>query len=410
LKQGNGQVKVFSYGILVMSITHFFAHVFDRIYPALFPVFREEFSLTLPQLGLLASIPSLFSTVFSIPCGYLADRVSSRKAIALSFLISMSSALAVVLSRSVWTLVIALSCAHLTTTIYHPASYSYTTRIVTIRNRSKALGIQNAGGPLGMAVGPISLSLFMSLGFDWKFTYLFWIVPTSLMLIAVWRLRTEEEVVKVELTLMEKAAEKANGSLGSESREEKNESSLRMVLSGGFGIYLTFSTIRAIGGQIINVFLPLYLKDIRGLSVSEASLVYGAVSLFGVVAAPTGGFFADRLGNKRWLMTTMFSSTLFLAASFVAPTTPLFLGFYFLQSFIGTLGMPANSSIIATLTPSTQRGLGYALSFLPGSVVGAITPTFSGVLAAQMGLPILFPLGITISLTSLLLLKFWVKA
>jgi len=402
LKQSNRREMVFSYGLLIMSVTHFFAHIFDKIYPALFPIFREEFSLTLPQLGLLASVPPLFQTVFSIPFGYLADRISSKKAIALSFVFSILSALAVILSKNIWTLTIALSCVYLTTTIYHPASYSYTIELAAPENRSKALGIQNAGGPLGLAMGPISLALFMSLGLDWRFTYVFWIIPIALALLAVWRLRIDEREDQSKTSTTETTNSDAEAT-------KKNVSSLRSILAGGFRVYLVFTAIRAVGGQIINVFLPLYLKDYRGLTVSEASLIYGAVSLFGSIAPPIGGFFADRLGNKSWLMATMFSSTLFLAASFVAPTTPLFLGFYFLQSFIGFLGMPANSSIIATLTPSTQRGLGYALSFLPGSVVGAITPTFSGVLAAQMGLPILFPMGIAISLVSLLMLKFKVK-
>ncbi|RLI32693.1 hypothetical protein DRO56_03130, partial [Candidatus Bathyarchaeota archaeon] len=69
----------------------------------------------------------------------------------------------------------------------------------------------------------------------------------------------------------------------------------------------------------------------------------------------------------------------------------------------------ANSSIIAELTPTSRRGMGYALFFLPSSIVGSIAPMIGGFLADWMGLSSLFPLSIAIILASLLLLKFGVK-
>ena len=69
-------------------------HVFGRIHPALFPVFRDEFQLSLQQLGLIASVPALLQAVLYIPSGLLADRIGAKTLIILSFLISGVAGLA----------------------------------------------------------------------------------------------------------------------------------------------------------------------------------------------------------------------------------------------------------------------------------------------------------------------------
>jgi MFS family permease len=106
----------------------------------------------------MVSIPTLFRVVASIPCGYLADRFTSKRVIALSFVIQIVSSLILAWSSDPWTLVLSMSLLALTFTMYHPASLSYTTRLVSVSDRAKAVGLQTAGGPLDMALGPLALS------------------------------------------------------------------------------------------------------------------------------------------------------------------------------------------------------------------------------------------------------------
>jgi MFS family permease len=132
--------------------------------------------------------------------------------------------------------------------------------------------------------------------------------------------------------------------------------------------------------------------------------------MVGVFAAPIGGYFADRVGTKRWLLYTLAGAILCLFLAYVSPSTILFVVFYFMDSFLTHSGMAASSAIIARLTPSAQRGMGYALSFLPGSIIGSVAPAFAGMLGERLGLSILFPIGIAAYLAALLVLKFGVKA
>lgn len=190
---------------------------------------------------------------------------------------------------------------------------------------------------------------------------------------------------------------------------EAPQKGLLASISVGLVIFLVYSSFRTSGLRFIGIFMSLYLADIRLLSVSEASLILGSVSLVGVFAAPLGGFFSDKWGYKPWFITALSLSILCIALAYLSPTTLLFVVIYFGYRFFTFSGNPAQVSIVSRLMPPSHQGLGHALSFLPGSIVGSIIPTIAGILADQMGLTILFPIGIAIMGITLVLLKFIVK-
>ncbi len=73
------------------------------------------------------------------------------------------------------------------------------------------------------------------------------------------------------------------------------------------------------------------------------------------------------------------------------------------------LSMAANSAIIAKLSPSKQRGLGFALYFLPGSVMGAIAPLIAAFIADTFGMYNVFMACIGVYFLAVAVLQFGVK-
>ncbi len=71
--------------------------------------------------------------------------------------------------------------------------------------------------------------------------------------------------------------------------------------------------------------------------------------------------------------------------------------------------MAARSSIIANLTPRGQRGVGYSLLFLPGSLMGAVSPILAATLIDSYGIATLFPASILIMMVSVVVLVLGVK-
>ena len=390
--------SIISYGLLVMTLTHTLTHVFQRMPSALFPTLMrpEEFNLTLQQIGIIAAIPPLCSALLSIPMGLLSDRYGARKMVFASMVVSALGALLASQASNPIIFIVAISLLSVSTTIYHPAAYSFTTKIVKPGDRPKVLGIHGAGGTLGMSLGPISLSILIGLlAFGWRQAFLFWLIPIILGAITVFGIKTEPtEDLQVNPASQMVEAEKPN---------------IRSMMTTSLLLFLVFVGIRSIGRSMVGSFLPIYMVNTKGISESLANIIYGGNTLMGLIAAPLGGALASRFGEKRWLIGVLILSYICLGLAFLVPNTIAFTTLYLISGFFNFLGMAANSSIVAKLSPSSQRGLGYALFFLPGSLMGAVAPVIAAFIGEVFGLSSIFYASIVVYAAGLFVLWFGVK-
>ena len=381
-----------------MTLTHTLTHVFQRMPSALFPTLMmpEEFNLTLQQIGIIAAIPPLCSALLSIPMGLLSDRYGARKMVFASMVVSALGALLASQASNPIIFIVAISLLSVSTTIYHPAAYSFTTKIVKPGDRPKVLGIHGAGGTLGMSLGPISLSILIGLlAFGWRQAFLFWLIPIILGAITVFGIKTEPtEDLQVNPASQMVEAEKPN---------------IRSMMTTSLLLFLVFVGIRSIGRSMVGSFLPIYMVNTKGISESLANIIYGGNTLMGLIAAPIGGALASRFGEKRWLIGVLILSYICLGLAFLVPNTIAFTALYLISGFFNFLGMAANSSIIAKLSPSSQRGRGYTLFFLPGSLMGAVAPVIAAFIGEVFGLSSIFYASIVVYAAGLFVLWFGVK-
>jgi MFS family permease len=323
----------------------------------------------------------------------LSDRFGSKKMIIVSMVVACAGSLLAGVTQDPLMFIVAVSLLYINTTIYHPASYSFTTRLFQPRDRSKALGIHGAGGTFGMSIGPLSLAVLMGyFAFGWRQVYLFWFVPLLLGMVTVFLIRSEPtEDVEVKID------------------ESKTQVQATKLLTASLAFFLVFSGIRMVGGGMITSFMSVYLVGTKGLSQTFASLVIGSSSLMGVFAAPIGGFLTARFGEKRWMIAMFALSYLSFGLAFAFPGTAPFVVLYLAYGFFGYLSMAANSALMAQLSPSRQRGLGYALFFLPGSIMGAVAPMIAAYIADAFGLLSIFMVSLAVYVVGLFVLHFGVK-
>ena len=385
---------ILTYGLIVMTLTHTLTHVFGRLYTASFPLLRSEFNLSIQQLGYIAAIPPLCQTVLSIPFGLLADRYGSKRMLIVSLVVAIVGSLLAASSQNTVMLISAVSLVYLNTTIYHPAAYSYVTRLFLRGDRPKALGIHGAGGTFGMALGPLTLGIFLgSFGLSWRHVYLFWAVPILLGAILSFRLKDVEEENGFTVT----------------SEQGGDDEGPTSLLTKALAIFLIYTAIQSVAQQMISTFMPIIIVDVKGFTADQMSFIYGTTSLTGLLSAPIGGYIASRFGTKRWLTVSLIMNLLMLGLVALIPGDLSFIVVYILYGFSGTLGMAARSNLIAGLTPRNQRGLGYSLLFLPGSIMGAISPIFAAKLIEVFGINQLFPISMLTAAVSIGVLIFGIK-
>jgi len=388
-----GYRGLLNYGLIVMTLTHTLTHAFQQMHTTLYPILKVEFALSNQQIGLISSIPSLAAAILTIPAGLATDRLGTKKMIFFSSLIAAAGALTAGYAQSPWMFILAVSLLYVNTTFYHPASYSFTSFLFSPMDRSKALGIHGAGGTLGMAMGPLSISVLVGLfALGWRQVYVAWVVPLVISAIMVYFIRYVP-----------------TGDVQVKSSDGKPVAQAEKLLSTSLVMFLIFGALRFVASNMTITFLNIWLVETRGLDIAIASLVFGASSLMGIVAAPIGGVFASRYGEKRWITYTLIVAYASFALAFLVPGNWSFAAFYLGYGFFNLLGMAANSTISAKLSPSKQRGLGFALYFLPGSIMGAFAPMIAAYIADSFGVYSVFMVSIGVFALTWALFRFGVK-
>ena len=280
-----GALSFISYGLVVMTVTHVLTHVFGGIHTAIFSLLREEFSLSLKQLGIIAAIPPLCKAIFTIPAGLLSDRLGSKRMLLASSAVAIAGALLASTANSPLVFILAISMVYINSTIYHPASYSYTANAFTDKERPKAMGLHGAGGNLGHATGPLAVSVLIGvLAFGWRQVYLILTVPILIGVVMVLRLKDEP---------------RDRAEVIDEPVDEGGGGDITSLLTTNMVMFLLFRALASMGMSMISSFFVLYLMDVRGLTLALASLIFSSRMLLGLVAAPVGGFMASRFGEKR---------------------------------------------------------------------------------------------------------------
>jgi MFS family permease len=384
---------VLNYGLFVMTVTHMLTHVFTRVHTTLFPVLQDEFSLSLQQLGVIAAIPALCQALLSIPTGLLSDRFGSRLMIVVALVIATTGTLLASQAQTPVILIVAVSLVYINTTVYHPAAYSFVTRLFEPNTRLKALGIHGAGGTLGVALGPLSITFLMGvLAFGWRQVYLFWVLPLLLGIVAVLFLRSAP-----------------TDDVGATITASAGSTRISALLTSGMIMFLVYIAVRSMANAMSQSFMALYLVDDRGFSGPVTSTLIGLNTLVGIAGAAMGGFFAVRYGEKRWLLTILSLSYVLYSLAILIPDNTAFVVLYLGYGFLTFLGMAATAAIMARLSPGKQRGLAYAFFFLPGSLMGAVAPLAAASLGDTFGLVAIFYTVIVLFFLSLGVLQFGVK-
>ena len=378
--------------LFLIVLTHVLVHAAGNIRSTLFPVLKEEFRLTNQQIGLILAIPTLCQTLFSIPTGFLSDRFGAKKLIGLSIIMAATGAFLASISVNPTMYIIASTLLILDSTTYHPPAQSYVASITEPRDRSRALGFWNGGGTFGVSLGPFSVSILMGIFMlSWRETYSFWVLPILFGLVALYFIKDSAHTVERRMV-----------------EEERETSSVKKLLNRNMIMFLASSAVGSFGASISGGFLSIWLKDI-GWSLSDIGLMFGVSSSMGIIVSPLGGHLAARFGEKRWIVTTTFASyTCFLAAIIFKGFWP-FLFFYLAERFFGILAMAANASLTAKLSPPRKRGMGFALSAVPGSLVSTMGAMVAAYMADLYGLYPLFFATTAIHYVGLGILQFGVK-
>jgi MFS family permease len=363
--------------LLFLCASHTLLHVYTDLPLALLPILINEYGLSILLASIIVSIPRIFSLVFSVPSGLLADCLGHTKLISFSLFLEVLAASLIMLLPSVEIIVLCFSLTALASTFYHPPALSATSNISPSDFLSRGLGFHGASGTFGISLGPITLGLVLN-WLEWRYVYLIWIVPIFVIAVTAFFVNINEP---------------SHGEY--EERRGKNLTTpLKDVLSVTFLSFLLLMLFRSAAGGTISTYLTTYLTESKGLDASLASIIFGLSPLIGLASVIIGGYAGDKLGWKRSLTSIISTVTIALFCMFVSASKIQTVLFYLLYGFFNIMTMPITTSLVAKIIPQKSRGTAYSLQFVPMSVIGIVMPIILGILINFLEIWIIFPIAI----------------
>src|SRR3990170_2797191 len=328
----------------MICTTHMFVEVYLLMQVALIPVIIHEFQLSLLEASLVATVPNFVGLLLNIPSGFLADRFSPNHLLFASMVVEGFSGFLISQSNNFWVLVVELSVLKISSPLYHISGLSQISRFAKPEKMGRSIGFHNALGNLGTAAGLISLTVFLST-VGWRWTYLFWSAP-----VVVWGF-----MILTSSQLRNKRVEKAVGEH-----------------SGGLARWsLLFSS--------------------------------GVLILLAVVG---GGYLCERIGAKNAFNWVTLAGAVSLFALSLMSQLHLLVIIYVLYSFFGSAVWSPINTIVANVTPVTERGLGYSVYFFIEGLLASVTPTLAAGIIELTDVWFIFPLSVMFLIASVIVLQF----
>jgi MFS family permease len=161
----------------------------------------------------------------------------------------------------------------------------------------------------------------------------------------------------------------------------KKSFSVYREFSGTFWTLVGARFVDAVGGAMIFPFFTLYITARFDVDLVKVGVVFGLVTVTGIVGSAIGGMLADKFGRKLMVMFGLVVSAttsllLVVVEDFtVFSITALFVGLF------GSIGGPANGAMVADLVPEEQRAQGFGIFRVVHNLAVTIGPAIGGVVA-----------------------------
>src|SRR4051812_31963357 len=248
---------------------------------ALAPTFAQVYKLSATSKSLLIAVPVLLGSIGRLPAGMLADRFGGRKVFAALLVLSAVPAVAVGLSTSYTQLLwlgLFLGLAGST----FPVGVGFTSKWFSAEKQGTALGVYGMGN-IGQSVAVFGAPVLVAYAFGGNWRPVFFVFAA---LALVWGV--------VFYLFARNAATTAKPKTLSETLGVLRREPLAWVLSLFY--FLTFGGFVALG-----IYLPTLLKDMFGLTATDAGARTAGFVVLATLTRPLGGWLADRFGGVRVL-------------------------------------------------------------------------------------------------------------
>jgi MFS family permease len=148
-----------------------------------------------------------------------------------------------------------------------------------------------------------------------------------------------------------------------------------------FWIVVGTSFIDGIGGTLLFPFFALYITRKFNVGMTEAGILLGMFSLFGLIGGILGGALTDRFGRRQLILFGLVFSALSTLTFGLVTDLRVMYGVAAVVGVIGALSGPAHNAMIADILPEEKRQEGFGILRVVGNFAWIIGPSIGGLVA-----------------------------
>ena len=360
---------------IIMSVTafsHLAVHAQMMVFPTLMLLFHHEFDLGLDTLGIMATAGAFMFGVGAIPAGFLEGKLGGRVLLLIYQVGSIIGGLGLILAKNPFQMTIGLAILGLASSIYHPAGLTILSRRLT--NLSKGMAIHGVAGSIGLALGPLFAGAAAEFG-SWRVSYLIWIILQAILVFVTFFMikRRNKPIVDESIPNIIEIKDKPSIAL---------YYIMATAMGFSFGGFTTYMPT-LFGSQTSGIFalLPETLK---------AGFFTTLVFTSGILGQTIGGYVGDRYSRSFLLFWIVILNMPFLFLMGFTSGWGLLMS-SILLGVVYFLNQPVSNALLAELTPSSHRGIGYGISFFLSFGIGGIAPAICGWITNQYSIEMVFP-------------------
>lgn len=359
---------------LIFSIS-LFNYIDRQALYAVFPLVKKDLLLSDTQLGFLASSFMLVYMCFAPLVGYFGDKYKRPAIIGISAMFWSVATIFTGLIKTYPQMILSRSAVGVGEAGYGTVSPSYLAEWFPMEKRARVMALYALAIPVGSAIGYLAGGT-LGHNFGWRMAFYIVAVPGILLGLAALFLKETGEKL---------ARQKEKITLAKYTKLLSNRTFLLVSASQAIG---TFS----VGG--LAAWMPSFFVRNFGLSVAQAGLYFGAVTvLAGVAGNLSGGWIADWLRKKTKRAyfivgyLSFFLSMPFGVLAVLAGDLNTALGMIFLTEFFVFMHSGPYHAAIVEVNPVNMRSMAFALDiFIIHAFGDAVSPTLIGAVSDAMGL------------------------
>ena len=148
-----------------------------------------------------------------------------------------------------------------------------------------------------------------------------------------------------------------------------------------FWFVVVVSFIDRVGGTLLFPFFSLYITQRFNVGMTQAVVILGMFSIFGLFGGMIGGALTDKFGRRRLILFGLIASAL---STLTIGMVDQFIMLYPLAMIVGLLtdvAGPAHQAMIADILPEEKRQEGFGILRVVGNMSWIVGPTIGGFVA-----------------------------